>query len=284
MKFLMKWTEKKLLNLAKYTFSKFAYFDTNIISILAKNRQVWPNLLEFFAINDLTLGISSAQIVELSEASRIHSDLVALFMNVPTGVLKTWDEIIREEVKSHPNFRCDSLLLYPLNAILLEDGGMQKLLSFLSSRKLGGARKDQLKHARLMESRHVQLKANFPPSKSGKYTKYQADEFNQSMVIQWLSFEHRRFLKEMQEDISKFSMDVFKSMRLFGYAIFYKYYLGQRDPKKFSDFGDLGHMFYLPYCELAVMERDLCNILNQIKGITTYWKTPLFGIMNSLMI
>lgn len=216
-------------------------------------------------MNDLTMGLSTGQIAELADARNIHPDLVTLFLSVPTGILKIWNEIITEEVNSHPNFRGNSLLLYPLNAILLENGGLDKLGSFLSSGKLREARKDQLKNAQLMESRHTHLKRNFPPSKIGKYIKLQADEFAKSMVIQWLSFEHRRFLKEMQEDISKFKIDVFKSIRLFGYVIFYKYYLGQRDPKKLSDFGDLGHLFYIPYCELAVMERDLCNILTQIR-------------------
>ncbi|MDD5468007.1 MAG: hypothetical protein PHS96_09375 [Anaerolineales bacterium] len=155
-------------------------------------------------------------------------------MSVPTGILKIWDEIITEEVNSHPNFRSGSLLRYPLNAILLEDGGLDNLISFLSSGKLREARKDQLKHAQLMESRHAKLKRNFPPSKSGKYIKHQADEFAQLMVIQWLSFEHRKFLKEIQGDVSRFIIDVFKSIRLFGYVIFYKYYLGQRDPKKYQ--------------------------------------------------
>jgi hypothetical protein len=251
--------------MTEYTFSRFAYFDTNIISTLAKDRSTWPNLMDFFRTNDLTMGLSTAQIAELADARNIHPDIVALFMSVPTGILKIWNEIINEEVSSHPKLRANSLLLYPLNAILLEDGGLDKLVSFLTSRKLREARKDQLKHAQLLESRHLQLKRNFPHSKSGKYIKRQADEFARSMALQWLSFEHRRFLKEMQEDITKYNIDVFKSIRLFGYVIFYKYYLGQRDPKKLSDFGDLGHLFYIPYCELAVMERDLCNILTQIK-------------------
>jgi hypothetical protein len=48
-------------------------------------------------------------------------------------------------------------------------------------------------------------------------------------------------------------------------VLFYKYYLGGRDPKKPSDFGDLFGLYALPYCALAVVERDLANVLTQIQ-------------------
>ncbi len=251
--------------MAKYTFSRFVYLDTNIISTLAKDRSSWPDLLSFLEAHDLTMGLSTAQVAELADAKRLHSDLVGLFVSVPTGVLKIWDTIVSEEVSAHPNFRTDPLLLYSLNAILLEEDGLQKLFAFLSSPELYAARQDQLKYANQMEDRHSTLKENFPPSKSGKYTKHQADEFVDNIVIQWLFRDHRQFLIESMKNVNGYNLKVFKSIRLFGYVNFYKYYLGQREPKKLSDFGDLGHLFYIPYCELAVMERDLCNILNQIK-------------------
>ena len=120
-------------------------------------------------------------------------------------------------------------------------------------------------HAQQMSARHAQLKQNFPPSKSGKYVRGQSDQFADIQVMQWLVYDHRDFLEKMQADISQFHPEVFLSIRLYAYVLFYKYYLGKRELKKLSDFGDLGHLFYIPYCELAVMERDLCNILKQIK-------------------
>lgn len=256
---------RNYFKMVEYTFSSIAYFDTNIISNLAKVRPLWPNLFEFLRTNNLAIEVSTPQFTELADARSIHPDLVILFMNVSIGILKIWDEKITEEVRSLHNFRSDSLLLYPLNAIILEKDGVEKLFSFLSSRKQFEARDDQIKHAQLMESRHTRLKKNFPPSKSGKYIINQADEFTQLMVTQWLSYEHKRLLEEMQKNISKFNPDVFKSIRLLGYVTYYKYYLGQREPKKLSDFGDLGHLFYIPYCELVVTERDLGNVLTQIK-------------------
>lgn len=249
----------------EYTFSRFAYLDTNILSHLAKNRHLWSKLFDFLKESGLTLGISSAQIAELSDAKSLHQSLVALFISVPSAALKTWDIILAEEVKTHPQRRTETMLLYPLNALLLESNGLQKLEDLLSSRNLRKARQDQLWHAQQSAERHAKLKSNFPPSKTGKYTREQADEFAWIQVMQWLAEDHRDFLAGFQNNIKDFHPEVFLSIRLFAHVIFYKYYLGQREPKRLSDFGDLFHLCSLPYCELAIMERDLCNVLNQIK-------------------
>lgn len=47
-------------------------------------------------------------------------------------------------------------------------------------------------------------------------------------------------------------------------SFFYKYYLAGQEPKA-SDFGDMFHLYDIPYCKLAIMERNMCDILNQIK-------------------
>lgn len=251
--------------MVKYTFSRFVYFDTNIISHLAKNEHLWPKLFEYFTENGLTMGVGGAQIAELSDAKKIHERLTDLFLSVPTGIIKNWDEIIKEEISAYPNDRSESLLTYPLNAIIYENSGRQKLFYFLSSNSLVEARKDQLHLAKQMPGRHTDLKKNFPPPKTGKYIREQADKFSDLQVIQWLTQYHKDFIIDRMRQQEKFNTKVFLSVRLFGYVIFYKYYLGQREPKRQSDFGDLFHLFQIPYCEIVVMERDLCNLLNQIK-------------------
>jgi hypothetical protein len=47
--------------------------------------------------------------------------------------------------------------------------------------------------------------------------------------------------------------------------VYYKYYLGAREPRRPSDFADLGHLYAIPYCHAAIIERDLANTLAQIK-------------------
>lgn len=251
--------------MVEHSFSRFVYLDTNIISRFAKDERLWPGLLDFLSAEDLTLGIGAGQVAELSDARRLHLDVVRFFVSVPSGIMKGWDEILVEEVGAHPHRRSQSLLSYPLNAILAERNGFENLVQFLSSERLTRARAGQLRQAEQMAQRHSELKANFPPESAGTYARSQADEFAELQVLQWLAYDHRDLLERFQSHIEDLELEVFLSVRLFGYVIFYKYYLGARDPKRLSDFGDLFHLSAIPYCEMAVMERDLCNILSQIK-------------------
>jgi len=251
--------------MSPFSFSNFVYFDTNIILEIAKNKSLWNDLYTFLEQNDLTMGLSTGQIAEIADAKKLHQPLVGLFLSVPTALLKIWDVIVNEEIESYPNVRTKTLMMYPLNVILAEKNGVDKLFGFLSSDNLVNARSQQKVLATQMYSRHRQLKKNFPPSKTGKYDKEQASFFADVLVMQMLANIDRQFLVEINKDISLLHLEVFKSIRTYAYLLFYKYYLGNREPSKLSDFGDLGHLFYLPYCRLIVMERDLCAILNQIK-------------------
>lgn len=251
--------------MTQYSFSRFVYIDTNIISVLCKDESLWPSLFDFLRDNGLTLGIGMGQVAELADAKRLHQQVARFLISVPTGVVKNLNEIVDEEVQAHPRNRTSSILMYPLNAILLEERGFERLIQFLSSRPLLEAREEQLRHAQQMSGRHARLKRNFPPNSSGSYSRNQADKFAEMMVVQWLSQTHRGFLEQFRDDIEGFHSEVFLSIRLYALVIFYKYYLGRREPKRLSDFGDFFHLFPIPYCEIAIIERDLCETLNQVK-------------------
>jgi len=248
-----------------FTYSNFIYLDTNILSYIAKNKNMWGSLQKFLVENDLCIAISDAHFAELYDAKKLHSQLSNLLILIPSAMIKTRDEIIEQETKSHPNRRTKSLLAIPINQLILEEDGFDKLMGFFSSNKLRDARKGQKLSAKKMLGVHKKLKPNFPPSKSGKYNKNQASEFADYIAMQWLGAINKKFLKPFIKNIKNFKPEIFLSIRIFAYTIFYKYYLQNREPNKLSDFGDLFHVFYIPYCKLAIIEKDLCDVLNQIK-------------------
>jgi hypothetical protein len=102
-------------------------------------------------------------------------------------------------------------------------------------------------------------------SARGKYKKEQAPLFAFALTIQWLSTAYAEFLQQFGQDVAAFHDVVFKSVRLHALVLFYKYYLGGRTPTKPSDFGDLSHLYALPYSVIAVVERDMANTLQQIQ-------------------
>lgn len=251
--------------MSDFTFSRFVYLDTNIWSHLAKNKQLWNHLFEFLVANDLCLALSEAHLAELADARALHKKLANLLLLMPSAAIKTSDAVLDEEVKAHPQRRTDTLLLYPFNQLLLEENGRDTLLNWFTSDNLAEARRVQLQHAQQMQARHSSLRDNFPPSKSGEYTLQQAAQFASFIVMQWLADTHYDFLASFKDRVQDLHTEVFLSVRLFALVIFYKYYLGRREPDRLSDFGDLSHLFSLPYCRLAIMERDLCSVLKQIK-------------------
>ncbi len=250
--------------MATLSFSRFLYCDTNILSHLAKHQELRAGWARHLLERDLTLAVGS-QVAELADASSLHASLVRLLTSVPSGLIKTWDQILDEEVQAHPSSRTATLLMYPLNALLLEEGGLERFREFLSSAGLAEARSGQRAASLELPERLATLKPNFPPGSAGKYTRQQAAEFAWMQALQWLAPGHRDFLERFLTDAGKFNASTFRSVRLYALVLYHKYYLGNREPRRPSDFGDLAHLYAIPYCCAAIMERDLANTLIQIK-------------------
>lgn len=241
-------------------YSRFAYFDTNILSIIAKNQTHWRPLQDFLYRNKLCLAITGAQVAELSSAARLHQPLNDILTAVPSALIKPAHEILAEEVNAYPNRRSESLFAYPLNALY----GKQDFTQYLSSKELVQARQEQRQAAHIWMQQLNDLKPNFPPTKSGNYTSDQAYFFAWTLTIQQLSASHRHFLEQFKTDASKLKTEVLLSAQIMGLVVFYKYYLSGQTPQE-SDFGDMFHLHAIPYCKLAVVERNMCGFLSQIK-------------------
>lgn len=242
------------------TFSRFAHFDTNILSTFAKNQSLWQPLQDFLKANDLCLAIGEGQFAELNSDDRLHQPLNDLLTAAPSAIVKNHQIILDEEVKAHPGKRTETLLQYPLNALF----GTNELSNYLSSAELTEARGEQKQNSQVWMQRLIALQSNFPPDKNGKYTRAQAPFFAWTMTIQELQAEYLSFLQQFQEDVSQFNDESFLSVQIKAYAIFYKYYLTGREPQP-TDFGDMFHLHAMPYCKLVVVERNMCEILNQVK-------------------
>ncbi len=242
------------------SYKRFVHGDTNILSEFAKRRELWRLLQDFLRCNDLCLAISGAPAAELSSATRLHESLNVLLTAVPSATIKGPDEVLKEEIDAYPSRRTDTLLRYPLNALL----GKSDFGRFLSSRELVNARDGQRVAAGEWTQRVSSLQGNFSPSKNGKYTRKQADELAWILTIQELGTTHAALLTSFAANASRLIVKAFPSLQIMGYVVFYKYYLSGRKPKQ-NDFGDMFQLYDIPYCKFAILERDMCEVLNQIK-------------------
>lgn len=240
--------------------SRFVHGDTNILSEFAKKQELWKPLQDFLHENDLCLAVSGAQAAELSSIARLHEPLNTLLTAVPSALIKSAETILQEEIDAYPSARVKTLLQYPLNALF----GKPDFGQFLSSPELGEARAQQRGASQEWMTKLETLRCNFPTSKSGRYIGNQADFFAWILTVQELGASHLQFLQTFKDNASALNTDVFLSLRVMGYVIFYKYYLAGQKAEA-SDFGDMFHLYDLPYCKLAIMERNMCGYLNQIK-------------------
>ena len=246
-------------------YDNYLYLDTNIYGHLCRNNHLIRPLSEFLFSNNLSIALTGANMAELHDAGFLHDDLIRLIISLPSSLLISWDVILKHETQSHPNIFKDSILGYPLNSIIFEENGIAKLQEIFNSQSLSEARKLQVENSTKLREKHLDLKNNFPPSKNGKYTQGQAKDFSDQIVFQFLYNSHPSFLKHLKNKGQILNTNIFLTIKIYAFTIYYKYYLGNRNPDKKSDFGDLFHLPYIPYCKMAIMEKDICDILNKIK-------------------
>jgi len=244
-----------------YSYSGCVYFDANIISMTVEHPEWYRPLFNFLFKNNLYIAFSEALLIELSQATRKHDEINTFLTILPSAKIKSFETVIEEEAKSYPKMRTDTLLLSPTNL----EFGKQTISSWLFSDEIKEARRMQLLYAENMKQYLESVKSNFPPSTQGKYNERQAEMFTWLITMQWLRRKHPDFMKKLIDNKNLLKAEVFPSIQLFAYYVYYRGYLGNRQPKKLSDFGDLFHLFYFPYCKLIILERDMCSILNRIK-------------------
>jgi hypothetical protein len=238
------------------------YFDKNIISMIIEQPELYRPLFNFLFENHFCIAISDALLIELSQETRKQADFNTFFTILPSAKIKSFETIIEEEVKSYPKMRIDTLLLRPT----ISDLGKETITSLLISDNIKEAQRLQLLHAKEMKQHLESVKSNFPPSNQGKYNREQAEVFTWMLTVQWLKGNHSDFMKKLNDNRRLLKAEVFPSIQLFAYYVYYKYYLNNRQPRTLSDFGNLFRLFYFPYCKLIILERDMCSILNQIKS------------------
>ena len=158
--------------------------------------------------------------------------------------------------------RTDNLLLSPTNI----EPGNQTITSWLISDEIKEAQTNQQLYTKTMKQHLESVKSNFPSSALSKYNKGQAGMFAWLTTLHWLRKNQPEFIKKVIDNKHPLKAEVFPSIQLFAYYIYYRYYLDNRQPRELSDFDDLFHLFYFPYCKIIILERSMCNILNKIKS------------------
>jgi len=243
------------------SFSECVYLDTNVLSLALEHSEWYRPFFNFLFRNHLYIAFSNPLLLELSKVERKHADLDTFFAILPWAEVKSFETVIEEEVKSYPEKRTEPLLVCPLNL----EFGENTISQLLISEETEEARRKQLLYAKAMKRQFDLVKSNFPPSEVGWYTREQARTFAWMITMQWLTLSHPAFMKKLNDRGVVLKAEAFPSIQLYAYYVYHKYYLGNKKPKELSELKDLFHLFYFPYCKLLILERDICDVLNEIK-------------------
>lgn len=239
------------------------YIDTNVYSEVVRNVDIRVRLCSLAADKTALIGLSTSNIIELEPVRRMHKELVQLLLQLPTVLLKPEDVVLEEEVDSYPSARQDPLydaLFYDPTA----DPEKHILTHMFSDpRVVSGARLHR-ENAAKAPARNNELQENFPVAASGRYERSQVASFAEQNAFQRLVGAHTDFVRRELDD-GPMSMMPFKSLRMFAYLLFWRFYLNRRTPNPSSDLGDLAHAQFYPYCRVVVTENDAAETLRQIK-------------------
>lgn len=245
-----------------FSHSKCVYLDTSILSSIIEHPEWYRPLFNILFSDRLYIALSDSLLVELSQATRKHSEFDNLFILLPSAKIKNFETVIEEEVKSYPRMRTDPLLAYP---ITLEIGN-QTIAEGLVPDEVRKAQRRQRFFAKNMKRQLDSVESNLPKSKENEYTKEQAKLFTWMVAVQWLTASHPAFMKKLNDKKLLLKAEPFPSIQLYALYVYYKYYLGNKKSKELSEFGNLFHLFHFPYSKLIIVEREMFNILNKIKS------------------
>lgn len=240
------------------------YLDTNVHSALVKEPDIRSRLTKLVLdLDGAGVGLSEANLLELQAATRIHCDLVELLRFYPTTLLKLAGSILDEEVDAYPRERAGEIY----TAVLFDPDSnidAHPLLTALRDPRIANAALEMRRQAEDLPKRHAELRDNFPPARSGKYERQQANEFADMIAFQWIAKSHPAFVRRIVA-AGTTETSTFKSIRMHAYLLFWRFYLGRRTPNATSDLGDQAHARFYPYCRTIVLETDAANTLRQIQ-------------------
>jgi len=244
-----------------HSYPDCVYFDKNIISLIVEHSELYRPLFNFLFENHFCIAVSDALLIQLSQETRKQADFNTFFTLLPSDRIKSYEAVIEEEVKSYLEMRADTLSLWSANSAFRNE----TIASWLISDKIKEAQRKQLLNAKKVKHHLESIRSSFPPSNLGKYKIEQAEIFAWMFTVQWLRGNHPQFICKLNENRHLLKAELFPSIQLFAYYVYYTCFLGNKQPRALSELGDLFNLFYFPYCKLIILERDMCSVLNKIK-------------------
>jgi len=250
-----------------------AYFDTNIYGILVQRPESWQSICTYLQDNGLLLGVSDVNVLELSSAPGLHRDLARFLLQIPSAWFKPATRLMSEEVQAYLDGGQVTPVVGPISSLVLEsDDPVAYLEAFLRREVVVNTRSTMVRRKDEFERRIRETMDNFEPVTGDTYS--EADGPYYAFQLIWLQILCEDYPECAARVKNEMGIDwrplpsiapQLRGLWLFALAQFYRYYLHRRRPTG-TDYGDLIQTVSIPYCRVAVVERELSQDLSHIKG------------------
>lgn len=244
------------INKVKYNLS---LIDTCILSDLFENEYVFNNFIKFLTLNNCLIGISTFTINELMKSKTNFEKFKEYFKILPTFLVKPPELILESEISNYPyEIKPESISFIKIDFkdkfldYLLVSEKYKKVSLFIENAKP------------FILNRVVDLKQNFPPTKSGKYTICQIQNFTSKVILQQLKSTHASWVRKVTVK-QELKTDVFKSLKSQLLITFWKFYLMKDRKPRLSDVFDIIISSAFPYIDYVFTENNMVNDIIQIK-------------------
>jgi len=202
----------------------------------------------------------------------VHPDLARLMLYMPSVLLKPYSNLMEEEVNAYLSDRAPDPVFCAVPPLVLEvENPIEMLRQLLFENK--GIRRKRTEMINLKDKfvRRIQnTHDNFSPQDGSRFSVEDASHYARLLILsQILETDWPGCAQAVEKELKKGidTIGVLKQLNgIFLYSLvqYCRYYLCNREPDG-NDYGDIWQTLSIPYCQYAIVEKDLHDELNQLK-------------------
>lgn len=243
----------------------YFFCDTNILRELIDNQDKWESLKNMLVEKQMLLVLSLIQLIELVKIPRYHTGLAELLLFVPSAFLKWWKAIIQDEIDAYPRHNDIPIIdLPPLNIVFRKPGERQ----LLQQQLVGEFTNKAHRAFESFKKHHIQSLAKLNTLSVKDLTDEQKDMHFRIQLAVDIGYDVRAIDPIVDEKLKQYKefdpQNYFLGSTIKSAYMFYRYSLDSLSPEP-SDVGDIQQVFYFPYCQQIVTEKDMAGVLSRIK-------------------
>jgi hypothetical protein len=245
---------------------RLCLLDTNATSAIVKNADQLQNYLTWSLRTPpiFVPSFSVFTILELRQSPAVYAKFTEIFTTIPCVVLKSFDQLVEDEVRLYPDPSdvdpCLVAFAGPLSAAPLGD---VLAAHFATDEGLKLERKWNEGREEIVDGIES-LVANYPPDRE-TYTPREVRTFIELAGFEQVAMRHFEFAKSMLDRGVAIEIDAFPSVKAATYTVFHKFYADESRSPSTSDAFDIIISSATPYVEAIITENHQAEVLRKTK-------------------